>query len=188
MYGLVNKAIRDMICANHGEATWERVRERADVPQDDFDGMQPYPDDLTHRLVMAASAELQAEPHALLHAFGEFWVKYTAHEGYGPLMDMAGDSLPEFLHNLDDLHARVGVNFPQLQPPSFDAEEPAEGTMHLHYHSQREGLAPMVMGLVEGLGERFDTPVQVQQLADRNDGADHDVFEVRYEQQPDRRR
>lgn len=158
------------------------MRERAAVEVEQFEGMEPYPDDLTHRLVMAASVEPKADPHALLRAFGEFWVTYTAAEGYGPLMDMAGSSLPEFLHNLDDLHARVGVNFPQLVPPSFDAEEQDdEGTMHLHYHSKREGLAPMVIGLVEGLGGRFDTPVEVEQLASREDGADHDVFAVRYE-------
>ncbi len=182
MYGLVNQAIRDMIVVNHGEEVWTRVRERAAVEVEQFEGMEPYPDDLTHRLVMAASVELKADPHALLRAFGEFWVTYTAAEGYGPLMDMAGSSLPEFLHNLDDLHARVGVNFPQLVPPSFDAEDQDdEGTMHLHYHSKREGLAPMVIGLVEGLGGRFDTPVEVEQLASRDDGADHDVFAVRYE-------
>lgn len=181
MYGLVNQAIRDMIVVNQGEETWTRVRERAEVEVEQFEGMEPYPDDLTHRLVMAASVELNADPHALLRAFGEFWVTYTAAEGYGPLMDMAGSTLPEFLHNLDDLHARVGVNFPQLVPPSFDAEDLDEGSMHLHHHSSREGLAPMVIGLVEGLGGRFETPVEVEQLASRNEGADHDVFAVRYE-------
>ena len=181
MYGLVNQAIRDMILVNHGEEIWARVRQRAELEVDTFEGMEPYPDDLTHRLVMAASIELNDDPHALLRAFGEFWVKYTAAEGYGPLMDMAGASLPEFLNNLDDLHARVGVNFPQLIPPSFDTEEHAQGTMHLHYHSSREGLAPMVIGLVEGLGDRFETPVEVEQLASRSEGADHDVFSVRYE-------
>ena len=181
MYGLVNQAIRDMICVNHGQEAWDRVRHRAEVKVDRFQGMEPYPDDLTHRLVMAASVELEETPDALLRAFGEFWVTYTASEGYGPLMEMAGSSLPEFLHNLDDLHARVGVNFPQLVPPSFDTEELGEGTMHLHYHSQRQGLAPMVIGLVEGLGDRFDTPVEVEQLACRRDGADHDVFAVRYD-------
>ena len=180
MYGLVNQAIRDMICVNHGEEVWTRVRQAADVEVEQFVGMEPYPDDLTHRLVMAASVELQAPPHDLLRAFGEFWVTYTAAAGYGPLMDMAGSSLPEFLHNLDDLHARVGVNFPQLVPPSFDAEEPEQGTMHLHYHSKRQGLAPMVIGLVEGLGDRFETPVEVEQLACRTEGADHDVFAVHY--------
>ncbi|MCP9777654.1 MULTISPECIES: heme NO-binding domain-containing protein [unclassified Cyanobium] len=185
MYGLVNQAIQDMICVNHGQEAWTNVRLRAEVAVDHFEGMEPYPDDLTHRLVMAASVELGESPHALLRAFGEFWVTYTAAQGYGPLMEMAGSNLPEFLRNLDDLHARVGVNFPQLVPPSFDTEEPEEGTMHLHYHSQRQGLAPMVIGLVEGLGDRFATPVQVEQLAWRSEGADHDVFAVRYEDQAD---
>lgn len=182
MYGLVNQAIRDMICVNHGPETWTKVRMRAEVSADQFEGMEPYPDDLTHRLVMAASVELDESPHALLRAFGEFWVKYTAAQGYGPLMEMAGSNLPEFLHNLDELHARVGVNFPQLVPPSFDTEEPEEGTMHLLYHSQRQGLEPMVIGLVEGLGDRFATHVEVKQLACRSEGAEHDVFAIRYEE------
>jgi hypothetical protein len=99
-------------------------------------------------------------------------------------MELAGSNLTEFLQNLDDLHARVGVNFPKLMPPSFETETHPPGTMHLHYHSEREGLAPMVMGLLEGLGNRFDTPVDVDQLACRNQGADHDVFEVRYDEPP----
>ncbi len=45
---------------------------------------------------------------------------------------MASTGLPDFLHNVDDLHARVGVNFTQLVPPSFDAEESEQGSMHLH--------------------------------------------------------
>lgn len=184
MYGLVNQAIRDMIVVSHGEEVWTRVRQRAEVDLEQFEGMEPYPDDLTHRLVQAASVELQADPHALLRAFGEFWVTYTAAEGYGPLMEMAGSTLPEFLHSLDDLHARVGINFPQLVPPSFDVEDQDAGSMHLHYHSTREGLAPMVIGLVEGLGDRFETPVEVEQLASRAEGADHDVFAVRYDADP----
>jgi hypothetical protein len=181
MYGLVNQAIRDMILVNHGEEIWSRVRQRAELQVDTFEGMEPYPDDLTHRLVKAASDELGTPPHALLRAMGEFWVKFTAAEGYGPLMEIAGSSLQEFLHNLDDLHARVGVNFPELVPPSFDAEDQEEGMMHLHYHSKRQGLAPMVIGLVEGLGDRFETPVDVAQLPSRSEGADHDVFAVRYD-------
>jgi hypothetical protein len=182
MYGLINKAIRDMILEGHGEELWTRVRVRAVVDAECFEAMEPYPDGLTKQLIAAASEELQQHPHDLMRAFGEFWVIHTAAEGYGQLMELAGSSLPEFLQNLDDLHARVGVNFPSLVPPSFETEEPAPGTIHLHYHSQREGLAPMVIGLVEGLGDRFDTPVDVDQLAWRSEGDDHDVFEVRFDE------
>jgi hypothetical protein len=38
----------------------------------------------------------------------------------------------------------------------------------------------MVVGLVKGLGKRFDTEVDVTQTSDRNDGADHDEFLVKY--------
>lgn len=56
-----------------------------------------------------------------MQAFGGFWVQFTATEGYSELMDMSGDNLPEFLQNLDNLHAGVGVSFPQLKPPSFES-------------------------------------------------------------------
>ena len=184
MYGLINQGFRDMILVQHGEEVWTRVRQRAGVEAERFEAMEPYPDGLTKQLIAAASEELSQHPHALMRAFGEFWVTYTAAEGYGQLMELAGSSLPEFLQNLDDLHARVGVNFPSLSPPSFETEEQEPGTMHLHYHSQREGLAPMVIGLVEGLGDRFDTPVEVGQLACRSQGDDHDVFEVRCDEPP----
>lgn len=173
-----------MILVGHGEEAWTRVRLRAGVDAERFEAMEPYPDGLTKQLIAAASEELQQDPHALMRAFGEFWVTYTAAEGYGQLMELAGSSLTEFLQNLDDLHARVGVNFPRLMPPSFETEEPEPGTIHLHYHSQREGLAPMVIGLVEGLGARFDTPLEVDQLACRSEGDAHDVFEVRFDEPP----
>lgn len=56
-----------------------------------------------------------------MQAFGGFWVQFTATEGYSELMDMSGDNLPEFLQNLDNLHAGVGVSFSQLKPPSFES-------------------------------------------------------------------
>ena len=33
-------------------------------------------------------------------------------------------------------------------------------------------------GLVRGLAQRFETPVRVEQVRDRGEGADHDVFRV----------
>jgi hypothetical protein len=109
-------------------------------------------------------------------------VKYTAEEGYGELMDMSGDNLPEFLQNLDALHARLGITFPKLQPPSFECIETNEDSLTLEYHTHREGLAPMVVGLVKGLGSRFDTEVEVTQTQSKDDGAAHDEFLIHYKQ------
>ncbi|AFY36408.1 heme NO-binding domain-containing protein [Calothrix sp. PCC 7507] len=183
MYGLVNKAIQDMVCSRFGEGIWQEIKQKAEVDVDVFISMEGYPDDLTHRLVKAASVILGLSPADIMQAFGEFWVQYTSEEGYGEMIDMSGETLPEFLENLDNLHARVGVSFPKLQPPSFECSDMEEGSLSLHYHSHREGLTPMILGLVKGLGTRFDTEVDITQTQSRDDGAEHDEFLVKYKPQ-----
>ncbi|MCY7383930.1 MAG: heme NO-binding domain-containing protein [Microcoleus sp. CAN_BIN18] len=178
MYGLVNKAIEEMVCSRFGEETWETIKEKADVDIDFFMTMEAYPDDLTHRLVHSASEVLGISADDILQAFGEYWVIYTASEGYAQILDLAGDNLREFLGNLDNLHARVGLNFPQLQPPSFRCTDNSENSMELHYYSHRQGLAPMVKGLLKGLACRFHTEVEIEQTSDRTQGADRDVFSI----------
>ncbi|MEO6859988.1 MAG: heme NO-binding domain-containing protein [Microcoleus sp.] len=178
MYGLVNKAIEEMVCSRFGEETWETIKEKADVEIDVFMTMDAYPDDLTHRLVHSASEVLGMSADDILQAFGEYWVIYTASEGYAQILDMAGDNLPDFLANLDNLHARVGLNFPQLQPPSFQCTEHSKNSMELHYCSHRQGFAPMVKGLLKGLACRFQTEIEIEQTSDRTHGADRDVFSI----------
>lgn len=182
MYGLVNKAIQDMVCQQFGEETWETIKNKAEIQEVSFLCMETYPDDVTHRLVKAASEVLNLSPVQIMQAFGEYWVNYTAQEGYGEMMEMGGANFAEFLQNLDHLHARVGFSFPQLQPPSFDCTDMEEESLNLHYHSQREGLAPMIVGLVKGLGTRFDTDVEVTQTQSREEGADHDEFLIKYKE------
>lgn len=180
MYGMVNKAIQDMVCGRFGEEIWQEIKQKAEVDADVFINMEGYPDDITHRLVKAASVVLNLSASEIMQAFGEFWVQYTSEEGYGEMMDMSGDTLPEFLENLDNLHARVGVSFPKLQPPSFECSDMEEDSLNLHYRSDREGLAPMVLGLVKGLGTRFDTEVEITHTQSREEGAEHDEFLVKY--------
>lgn len=181
MYGLVNKAIQEMVCDHFGEEAWKAITELSETKSENFISLESYPDDLTHRLVKSASQVLGISAAEIMEDFGKYWVKFTGQEGYGEMMDLAGDDLPEFLGNLDDLHSRLGVIFPKMQPPSFQCSDQEKQTLNLHYYSHRKGMAPMVSGLVEGLGERFDTAVEVTQVQDREQGADHDVFSVTYQ-------
>ena len=176
MYGLVNTAIRDLIVGAHSEEVWERIRARAGVSSSTFLAMERYPDAVTYDLVAAASEELGTPPDKLLGAFGEYWTKFTAEQGYGETLDFAGDDFETFLANLDDMHARVAVSFPELDPPSFDLEHAEDGRLLLHYHSDREGLAPMVEGLLHGLAERFGNRIDIEHQPAGHDGVDNDRF------------
>jgi hypothetical protein len=180
MYGLVNRAIQQMVTTHHGEDVWQRIKSRADLQDlDFFSTYQAYPDDVTHRLVAAATQELGLSGDQIMQAFGEYWITYTASEGYDQLLDSTGETLPDFLDQLDNLHARAAVAFPDLQPPSFRCEHSADASMQLEYRSKRRGLAPMVTGLLHGLGKRFQTPVEVDQIACRDQGDATDLFQIR---------
>lgn len=178
MYGLVNKAVVDLVVSKFGQDTWNAIKKKAEVDVDVFVSMDGYPDDITYRLVGAASDVLKIPPEAVLEAFGEYWVLYTAQEGYGPMLDASGKSLREFLENLDALHARVALTMPELKPPRFRLVPVDDSTMTLEYHSTRQGLAPMVVGLLKGLSIRFATPIDVTHA--RRD--DHDEFTIKTSQ------
>lgn len=178
MYGLVNKAIEQMVCTEHGEEIWEAVKERASVDVEIFIGMEIYPDDVTYRLLGAMSEVMGQPVDVLLEQLGGFWPRFTAREGYNHLLDMAGSSLQEFLENLDVLHACLVESFPRIRPPTFSYEQVTPVTFNLHYHSQRQGLAPMVIGLIKALARRFDADVAVEHVQQRDAGSDHDVFQI----------
>lgn len=177
MYGLVNKAVEELVCTRFGAAAWAKIRERAGLEVGGFMSMDPYPDSVTYKMVFAASEVLGIAVPALLEAFGEYWMYYTAREGYGQLISLFGSSLGEFLGNLDNMHTRVGLSFPELHPPSFVLHELGGDHYTLEYHSTREGLAPMVLGLLRGLAKIFGESVEVVHTHQR-ESLGYDVFDL----------
>ena len=157
MYGLINKALREMICQRFGEDKWQSVFAVSGVPEDSFLTMRSYDDDVTYRLVGAASEVLGAPAEDCLEMFGEWWVLETAAKSYGPLMDAAGNDLVEFLRNMNGLHDRITGTFINYVPPEFRVESMNDGRHRIHYISKREGLTPFVVGLLNGLATRFDS-------------------------------
>lgn len=180
MYGLVNQAVQDFIVAKHGEPVWARVRGKAGFTDPAFIPLEQYPDALTFQLVGAACAETGTDAATLVEEIGAYWVAFTAKQGYGPLLDQLGETFPEALANLDAMHVRVALMMPNLKPPSFRVREVTERSLKLDYISKREGLSPMVVGLVKGLGGKYGLEPKVTLVAARAAGGDTDTFEVRW--------
>jgi hypothetical protein len=180
MYGMINKALRDMLCQHYGQDAWRQVAENANVSVDHFLVSESYPDKMTYDLVGAATTVLNVPASEILEAFGEYWVLETAVEGYGALMDAGGESLEQFLNNLPSFHDRITLIFPNLSPPSFRCERVSDSSMRIHHFTHRPGLAPFVRGLLQGLGKRYRTEVIVDQVGSRESGSDHDIFDIRW--------
>jgi hypothetical protein len=180
MYGMVNKAIQTLIINKYGENKYQEILKKAGVNVDVFLGMEQYPDEITYQLVGATSEILDISASEFLEKLGIFWVEYTSSGSYKDIFDMSGDDFVTFLLNLNDLHTRVSSILSELKPPSFKCTNIEKNSLHLHYYSDRAGLAPMVIGLVKGLGKKFNTGVKVEQISHKSQGEDHDEFVVNY--------
>jgi Haem-NO-binding len=180
MYGMVNRAIEDMVTSGFGVEAWEKIKERAGVDIEVFIGSEGYSDQITYGLIGAASEVLGLPVEKVMEAFGEYWILETTKRGYSDLMASGGSTLKEFLLNLPNLHARLSLIFPHLAPPEFAVSNVGENSLTLHYMSNRAGLTSFMRGLILGLGKKFETPVEVELAVAKASGADHDEFFVQW--------
>lgn len=180
MYGIVNKAIEDLVKANFGEEKWEAVKERSGIDVDFFISNEPYDDSLTYQLAGAVSVEMNMPVSQVLEAFGEWWVLKTGKEKYGGLMEAGGHTLKEFLVNLPAFHNRIMLIYPKLTPPEFQISHIEDTSVQVHYYSKRVGLQEFVRGLLTGLGKMYNEPVHLELIQSRDDGSDHEIFKVNW--------
>ena len=178
MYGIVNKAIQDLVIENFEEKKSEIILERSGIEEDFFISSEPYDDAITFKLAVAVSEEMNMTVSQVLIAFGDWWVVRTTTEKYGGLMKSGGTNLREFLMNLPIFHNRVMLIYPKLTPPEFKVSHISEKSINVHYFSKREGLQEFVQGLIQGLGIMFNTPTTIELLQTRLVGDSHEVLKV----------
>lgn len=178
MYGIVNKAIEELVIANFGEDKWEAVKKRSGIDIDYFLSNEPYDDDITYKLAGGVSEEMNMTVSNVLEAFGEWWILKTGKEKYGGLMEAGGQNLKEFLVNLPMFHNRIMLMYPKLTPPEFQISDIAENSVHVHYFSKRLGLQEFVRGLMHGLAKMYNTSAEVELMQSRDNGDDHEIFKV----------
>jgi hypothetical protein len=67
--------------------------------------------------------------------------------------------------------------YSDITPPEFFIEK-KDNLIVLHYYSTRPGLTDFMLGLIYGLAEFYSTKINVTLLDSRNNGNDHDIFEL----------
>ncbi len=178
MYGIVNKAIEELVTAYFGEDKWEAIKERSGIDVEYFISTEPYDDDITYKLAVAVAQEMNITLSEVLIAFGEWWILKTAKEKYGSLLLSGGSTLIDFLEHLPDFHTRIMLMYPKLTPPEFKISNKTSNSIDVHYHSKRLGLQEFVRGLLQGLSKLFNKETQIELIQSRDDGSTHEIFRV----------
>lgn len=161
MFGMIHQAARELTIDAFGVEAWEDVRRDLGMDESEFVSAQQNADERTFALVGAIAARAGLSIEDTLHAFGKFWVSYSERSTYAALMRMNGDTLPEFLENLDRMHTAIQMTMPDARMPSFFVRDANERGIDIVYQSERRGLEPFVVGLLEGLMARFQQAGEV---------------------------
>lgn len=80
MYGIVNKAIQDLVVDKFGTEKWEIILERSGIEQDFFISSETYDDEITFKLAIAISKEVNMDLNDVMITLGEWWVIKTTKE------------------------------------------------------------------------------------------------------------
>jgi len=161
MYGMIHRAARQMIIDESGPAVWASIVDAAGIVDEHFIGSTIYDDAVTLELINAIAHATGLETAEALERFGEYWITFANSSSYRNIMEMVGKTLPEFLGNLDRMHASIQVSLPGARLPTFEVTSADASEIRLIYRSQRVGLEPFVKGLMQGLLRHFRTPGRV---------------------------
>ena len=181
MYGIVNKAIEELVVDQFGEEKWNTIKENSGIDVDFFISNEPYDDEITYTLATSVAEEMNISVGDVLKAFGEWWILKTGKEKYGYLLESGGDSFKDFIINLPNFHNRVMLMYPKLTPPEFKVDQIEAKSIHLHYISARKGLQDFVYGLIMGLGKFFDTEVKMKHVRTEPMEKTHEVYKITWE-------
>lgn len=155
MYGMVHRAANAMVLERLGAPVWDAILTKAGLSEQHFISMERYDDEVTFRLIGAISEVADLPMDALLESFGQYWVSFAAASDYGTMFVRTGSDFVAFVRNLDRMHLAISTTMPEANMPSFELLGSKEGVSEIVYRSDRDGLAPFVVGLMHGLLHYF---------------------------------
>ena len=176
----MNKALESFAESRMGAVRLESLKTRLGRKGLFFISVEAYPDAETYNLVNALAAEEGSSPERLLVDFGEYWLEYATKSEFGHLLGLMGNDFVCFFENINEIHAPINYCFPKLNPPAFQVEKKGEREFLLHYTSNREGLAPMVVGFIKGTGKRFGHQPVITTVQQAQRGSGTTIFHVEF--------
>jgi hypothetical protein len=182
MYGMIHRAVRQMVTETAGAETWREIERDAAVGPREMISALVYDDAVTFAIVTASAARLGITVDDALRRFGRYWIQFNVNGPYSNIIRFIGRDIETVIANLDRMHSALLATMPDASMPSFSIVESAPGLLRVRYNSERTGLDIFVAGLMEGLLDHFGHTGEVTRYPDGNhDGTD---FLLRFGDRP----
>mmetsp|Transcript_34199 Transcript_34199/g.85852 ORF Transcript_34199/g.85852 Transcript_34199/m.85852 type:complete len:761 (-) Transcript_34199:207-2489(-) len=187
MYGLIFDIVRDYVCVNVGMDAWIALANKSEIPID-LNLHEVFPEAKFENLVKAACEAMKKPRDEILEIAGVHFIVWLKKSEYLHILDIGGSNLSDILQNVNSLHAHMKLGyFATMEPPQFFTTRVKEWSLYLHYapgNPQRQGLGPLVIGIVKGLCEHIlhldPSKVKITQDKHRSKGAPFDVWHINW--------
>lgn len=178
MYGIVNKAIKELFVKNNGDDAWSELAATNNFPNH-FLSNDNHSDDLTFNMVKACCEFESREITEFLAALGEYWILHTSQKYYSKLIP--NSNLKKFIQDLPSFHSRVMLIYNDISPPEFEVFEIDKNTIQIDYYSSRLGLDYFMLGLLKGLIIHFNELCDVQLIKIKTSIKEPSSYTLRFE-------
>lgn len=119
------------------------------------------------------------DPPTVLEMFGKMFFEFCQESGYDEILKVLGGTTHDFLENLDALHDHLATIYPGMRAPSFRCSKLDDGTLVLHYYSEREGLENIVIGIVKTVAKSLhNADIEVKVIKAKSETCDHVQFGI----------
>ena len=163
MKGTIVKCLEELVITQFGKDKWEKSLSDVGLntstvfwPRADIDDGQVL------KLVGAVCSNLDISLSQAADAFGDYWVNVYSQRMY-PLYYERNATARDLLLDMNAVHTEMTRSLQNARPPRFEYEWEDDKTLVMCYKSHR-GLLDFVVGLVKGVGKRYEEPLQVTRI------------------------
>ena len=183
MKGVVFVIFEDFVVENWGEETFEDLMDLCPhIASEPFVSPKTYPDNWMVDMLLAACGKLNVTPDVALRMFGKFAFSRLNQRVPVPAQDIS-HPLPFLISVHDVIHIEVRKMMDEASPPNFTYERPAPDQLIMHYHSKLQ-LCHLMEGLLEGVAEHFQVPIEYKQTSCTHRGDQNCVFWLQFATAP----
>ncbi|MFT6396968.1 MAG: hypothetical protein ACJAYU_001712 [Bradymonadia bacterium] len=179
MKGTLFVIFEKFVIHNWGEDGLEELMELCPhVFVEPFISPENYPDQWMTDMLLALCGKLNVTPESALHSLGKF--AFPELYRYAPVATKTiTHPLPFLLLLHGVIHVEVRKLMKEVSPPGFTYEQPAPDQLIMHYHSNRQ-LCYLAEGILDGVAEHFQVPIQRKQTSCTHRGDSSCVFLLQF--------
>ncbi|PCH68201.1 MAG: hypothetical protein COC01_04155 [Bacteroidetes bacterium] len=179
MKGIIFNLLEEFITENHGEETYDEIIGNCTLQtKEPFVGPGTYPDEDLLEIVGKTTEKLGISADVALKAFGKFAFHKLA--AIFPNFLESYSNPKDFLKSVESvIHVEVKKMYKDAYTPTFIYTDLAPDKLIIQYHSKRK-LYALMEGLIDGVGEHFNTTIGQSVKIHEVDGREVGDFDLTF--------